>query len=82
MRDNLDDEQKEHLEIKKNKRNKAKWDNLKVNEKEQLRKYMKKGKKVMHENLNNEKIEHINIEYSKRKQKQSVTTLIIMKKNS
>ena len=44
MRDNLDDEQKEHLKIDDNKRKKAKQDNLNVNEKEQLRKYEKKEK--------------------------------------
>ena len=35
----------------------------------------------MHNNLNNDKKEHMKIEESKRK-KQSVKTLIIMKKNS
>ena len=44
MLDNLDDEQKEHLKIKDNKREKEKRDNLNLDEKEQLRKYMKKGK--------------------------------------
>ena len=44
IRDNLDDEQKEHLKIKDNKRKKEKRDNLNLDEKEQLRKYEKKGK--------------------------------------
>ena len=35
MRDNLDDEQKEHLKIEDNKRKKTKRDNFNVNEKEQ-----------------------------------------------
>ena len=38
-----------------NKRKKEKRDNLGDNEKEQLRKYEKKGKKVMHDNLDDEK---------------------------
>ena len=44
MRDNLDDEQKEHLKIKDSKRKKEKRDNLNLDEKEHLRKYEKKGK--------------------------------------
>ena len=36
----------------------------------------------MHDNLNNEKKEHIKIKDSKRKKKQSLATLIIMKKNN
>ena len=55
MHDNPDDEQKEHLKIEDNKRKNEKCDNLYVDEKEQLRKYEKKGKKSMRENLNNQK---------------------------
>ena len=44
MCNNLNDERKERVEIEKSKRNKEKCDNLNGNEKEQLRKYMKKGK--------------------------------------
>ena len=44
MRDNLDDEQKEHLKLKGNKKKQEKRDNLNVDEKEQQRKYEKKGK--------------------------------------
>ena len=38
-----------------NKRKKEKRDNLGDNEKEQLRKYEKKGKKAMHDNLDDKK---------------------------
>ena len=43
MRDNLDDEQEEHINIEDSKR-KKKCDNLDNNEKEQLRKYDEKRK--------------------------------------
>ena len=46
MRDNLDEEQKEHLKIEDNKRKQEKQDNLNVDEKEQLRKYEKKERKL------------------------------------
>ena len=47
MRDNLDDEEKEHLKIEGKKRKKAKCDNLNVDEKEQMRKCeKKKGRKL------------------------------------
>ena len=60
MGNNLDDEQKEHLKIEdKNKRKKAKCDNLNVDEKEQLRKYRKKGKKTMHGKFDDEQKEHL-----------------------
>ena len=82
MGDNLDDEQKEHLKIEdKKKRKKAKCDNLNVDEKEQLRKYSKKGKKTMHGKFDDEQKEHLKKEDKKTK-KQSVITLILMKKNS
>ena len=38
-----------------NKRKKEKRDNLRDNEKEQLRKYEKEGKKVLHHNLDDKK---------------------------
>ena len=76
---NLYDEQKEHLKIEDNKR-KNKCDDLYVDEKEQLRKYEKKGQKTTCEQLNNEKKQHVKIEDSKRK-KQNVIILIIVKKN-
>ena len=44
MRDNLDDEQEEHINIEDSKRKKTKCDNLDNNEKEQLRKYDEKRK--------------------------------------
>ena len=44
MRDNLDDEKKEHLKEEDNKRKKEKHDNLGDNEKEQLRKYEEERK--------------------------------------
>ena len=43
------------MKKKVNKRKKEKCDNLDDNEKEQLRKYEKKGKKVLCQNLNDEK---------------------------
>ena len=47
MCDNLDEEQEEHLKIEDNKREKENRDNLNLNEKEQLRIYEKKGKKLL-----------------------------------
>ena len=60
------------------KKKKEKRDNLNVDEKEQLRKCEKKGKEAMCDNLNNDKKEHKN--RRQQKIKQSVITLIIMKK--
>ena len=45
MRDNLDDEKKEHLKKEDNKRKKEKCDNLDANEKEQIKKEDNKRKK-------------------------------------
>ena len=47
MHDNLDDHEKGKMKKEDNRRKKAKRDNLAKNEKEQLREYEKKGKKVM-----------------------------------
>ena len=49
-----------------NKRKKEKCDNLDDNEKEQLRKYEKKGKNIMRDNLDGKK-EHFEKEDNKRK---------------
>ena len=46
MRDNLDDIEKEKMKKENNKRRNEKRGNLNDNEKEQLRKYEKEGKKV------------------------------------
>ena len=46
MRDNLDDIEKEKMKKEDNKRRNEKRGNLNDNEKEQLRKYEKEGKKV------------------------------------
>ena len=59
MHDNPDDEQKKHLKIEDNKRKNEKCDNLNLVEKEQLRKYEKKGKKSMRDNLGDEHKEHL-----------------------
>ena len=67
MRDNLIDEQKEHLKKEDEKRKKAKRYNRNVDEKEQLRKYKKKGKKVMCDNLDDEQKEHLKKEDKKKK---------------
>ena len=66
MRDNLDDELKKHLKIEDKNGRKARHDNLNVNEKEQLWKYKKKGKKDMNDNLGDEQKEHSKIEDKKR----------------
>ena len=66
MHDNLDDEQKEHVQIQENKRKKAKRDSLNLDEKEQLRKYKKK-EKGMRDNLDDEQKEHLKLEDNKRK---------------
>ena len=47
MHDNLDVKKIEREKKGDNKRKKEKWDNFNDNEKEQLRKYEKKGNKVM-----------------------------------
>ena len=46
MRDNLEEEKKEYSKKEDNKGKKEKCDNLGGNEKEQLRKYEKEGKKL------------------------------------
>ena len=46
------------MKKKDNKRKKEKRDNLGNNEKEQLRKYEKKGKIVLRDNLDDEKKKH------------------------
>ena len=56
MHDNHDDEKNEHSKIEDNKRTKAKHYNLNVAEKEQLRKYEKKGEKAMHGNDEKEQV--------------------------
>ena len=55
--------------MKKDRTTKEKRDNLGDNEKEQLRKYEKKGKEVMHDNLDDEKKEHLKKEDNKRKKR-------------
>ena len=50
-----------------------------MDEKEQLRKYEKKGRKAMHDNLDGEQKEHLKIEDNKKK---SLITLMLMKNNS
>ena len=67
MHYNLDHERKEHLKIENKKRKKAKSDTLNIDEKEQLRKREKKGKKAMRDNHDDEKNEHSKIEENKRK---------------
>ena len=68
MHDNLDDGLKEHLKIEDKKRKKTtNHENLTVDEKEQLRKYKKKGKKGMPENLDDEQKEHLRIQDRKSK---------------
>ena len=59
MRDNLDDDLKQHLKIDGNKMKKAKRDNLNVDGKEQLRSYEKKGKKDMRDNLGDDEKEQV-----------------------
>ena len=55
--------------MKKDRTTKEKRDSLGDNEKEQLRKYEKKGKEVMHDNLDDEKKEHLKKEDNKRKKR-------------
>ena len=55
MCDNLDHEKKNNLKKRVTKEKKAKGNNLGNNEKEQLRKYEKKGKKIMCDHLDDEK---------------------------
>ena len=55
MHDNLDVKKIEREKKGDNKRKKEKWDNFNDNEKEQLRKYEKKGNKVMRDSLDVEK---------------------------
>ena len=57
MCDNLDYKQKEHLTIEDSEI-KKKRDDLNVPEKEQLRKFDKKGKKAMYDNLDDGQKEH------------------------
>ena len=64
-----------------NKREKEKHYNLGDNEKEQLRKYRKEAKKVMRDNLYDEK-RSIQKKRTTKEKKNSVTTLVMMKKNS
>ena len=55
MHDNLDVKKIEREKKGDNKRKKEKWDNFNDNEKEQLRKYEKKGNQVMRDSLDVEK---------------------------
>ena len=55
--------------------------NLGYNEKEQLRKCEKKGKKVMRDNVDDEEKEHLKKRGQQKKIKKSVITSVIMKKN-
>ena len=55
MHDNLDVKKIEREKKGDNKRKKEKWDNFNDNEKEHLRKYEKKGNKVMRDSLDVEK---------------------------
>ena len=83
MRDNLDDEKKEHLKKEDNKRKKEKRDNLGDNEKEQLRKYEKEGKKVMRDSLGDDKKEQVRKNDKERKmdkEKMKEAVFLIMSK--
>ena len=51
------------------KKKKTKRDNINVDEKEQLRKYEKKGKKAMRVNLDDEQKEHLKKRTKKQKRK-------------
>ena len=75
MRDNLDNEKKEHLKKEDNKRKKEKCDNLDDNKREQLRKYEKKGKKVMCYSLGDDEKEQVGKNDKKRKMDKRLQTL-------
>ena len=65
--------------LKKRTKKEKKCDILGDNEKEQLRKYKKKGKKVMHDNLYDENKEHLKKRTTKVKKK---SMIILMKKRN